>query len=78
MRSEAGYLAVWAAIGVGMRFCLYDAAFVALVQIVPTRGRQAISYLTLFGAFASSVFWVLGHYFERGLRLAAARSSCSR
>ena len=47
-----------------MRFCLYDAAFVALVQIVPARGRQAISYLTLFGAFASSVFWVLGHYFN--------------
>jgi predicted MFS family arabinose efflux permease len=64
VRSEAGYLAVWAAIGVGMRFCLYDAAFVALVQIVPARGRQAISYLTLFGAFASSVFWVLGHYFN--------------
>jgi MFS family permease len=62
VRTEAGYLAAWAAIGVGMRFCLYDAAFVALVQIVPARGRQAISYLTLFGAFASSVFWVLGHY----------------
>jgi len=64
VRTEAGYLAVWAVIGVGMRFCLYDAAFVALVQIVPARGRQAISYLTLFGAFASSVFWVLGHYFN--------------
>jgi Major Facilitator Superfamily len=64
VRTEAGYLAAWAAIGVGMRFCLYDAAFVALVQIVPARGRLAISYLTLFGAFASSVFWVLGHYFN--------------
>jgi MFS family permease len=64
VRSGAAYLAAWAAIGVGMRFCLYDAAFVALVQIVPARGRQAISYLTLFGAFASSVFWVLGHYFN--------------
>jgi predicted MFS family arabinose efflux permease len=31
---------------------------------VPARGRLAISYLTLFGAFASSVFWVLGHYFN--------------
>jgi MFS family permease len=64
VRSEAEYLAAWAAIGVGMRFCLYDAAFVALVQVTPARGRQAISYLTLFGAFASSVFWVLGHYFN--------------
>lgn len=60
--SEGAYLAVWALLGVGMRLCLYDAAFAALVQVVPTRGRLAISYLTLFGAFASTVFWVLGHY----------------
>lgn len=62
VRSEATYLTVWAFIGLGMRMCLYDAAFAALVQVVPSRGRLAISYLTLFGAFASSVFWVLGHY----------------
>jgi MFS family permease len=61
VRSEATYLAVWLFLGVGMRLCLYDAAFAALVQVAPTRGRQAISYLTLFGAFASSVFWVVGH-----------------
>ncbi|MGH7302472.1 MAG: MFS transporter [Candidatus Rokuibacteriota bacterium] len=60
-RSEAVYLAVWAFLGIGMRLCLYDAAFAALVQVAPSRGRQAISYLTLFGAFASSVFWVVGH-----------------
>jgi hypothetical protein len=52
---------VWVFLGVGMRLCLYDAAFAALVQIAPSRGRTAISYLTLFGAFASSVFWVVGH-----------------
>jgi MFS family permease len=61
VRGEAAYLAVWAFLGVGMRLCLYDAAFAALVQVVPSRGRMAISYLTLFGAFASSVFWVVGH-----------------
>src|SRR5437879_5792622 len=61
VRSEAGYLVVWAFLGLGMRLCLYDAAFAALVQVAPSRGRMAISYLTLFGAFASSVFWVLGH-----------------
>ena len=61
VRSEAAYLAVWAFLGLGMRLCLYDAAFAALVQVAPSRGRQAISYLTLFGAFASSVFWVVGH-----------------
>src|SRR4030095_2408549 len=61
VRSEPVYLAVWAFLGLGMRLCLYDAAFAALVQIAPSRGRTAISYLTLFGAFASSVFWVVGH-----------------
>jgi hypothetical protein len=60
-RSQAAYLIVWAFLGIGMRLCLYDAAFVALVQVAPSRGRAAISYLTLFGAFASSVFWVVGH-----------------
>ncbi len=64
VRSEAAYLAVWAFLGLGMRLCLYDAAFAALVQVAPSRGRQAISYLTLFGAFASSVFWVVGHALE--------------
>jgi hypothetical protein len=66
-RSEAVYLLVWAFLGVGMRLCLYDAAFAALVQVVPSRGRKAISYLTLFGAFASSVFWVVGHALEEQL-----------
>ena len=64
VRSEPAYLAVWVFLGLGMRLCLYDAAFAALVQVTPSRGRAAISYLTLFGAFASSVFWVLGHALE--------------
>ena len=55
------YLAAWAFLGVSMRMCLYDAAFAALVQVTPSRGRRAISYLTLFGGFASSVFWPIAH-----------------
>jgi MFS family permease len=62
VRDVASYLAVWAVLGVGMRCCLYDAAFAALVQVVPSRGRAAISYLTLYGAYASTIFWVIGHY----------------
>ena len=62
VESPAAYLGVWAVLGLGMRCCLYDAAFAALVQVTPTRGRTAISYLTLYGAFASSVFWTIGHY----------------
>lgn len=55
------YLAVWAFLGLAMRMSLYDAAFAAIVQVAPSRGRTAISYLTLYGAFASTVFWVIGH-----------------
>jgi MFS family permease len=50
--SPYAYLAAWA---------FLDAAFAALVQVTPSRGRRAISYLTLFGGFASSVFWPVGH-----------------
>ncbi|WP_418320777.1 MFS transporter [Piscinibacter sakaiensis] len=64
-RSEGWYLGVWALLGIGMRLCLYDTAFAGLVQVVPSRGRLAISYLTLFGAFASTIFWVLGHQLEQ-------------
>jgi MFS family permease len=67
VHGKLAYLVVWAFLGVGMRLCLYDAAFAALVQIAPSRGRQAISYLTLFGAFASSVFWVVGHALDEQL-----------
>src|SRR4030095_2602477 len=59
---QASYLAVWAVLGIGMRCCLYDAAFAGLVQVTPSRGRKAISYLTLYGAYASTVCWVIGHY----------------
>lgn len=61
-QSLVTYFAGWAVLGVGMRCTLYDSAFPAIVQVVPTRGRRAISYLTLYGAYASTVFWVLGHY----------------
>ena len=62
VRDPASYLLVWAIIGIGMRCCLYDAAFAALVQVTASRGRTAISYLTLYGAYASTVFWVIGYY----------------
>ncbi len=55
------YLASWAFLGISMRFTLYDAAFAALVQVTPAKGRRAISYLTLWGGFASTIFWPIGH-----------------
>jgi MFS family permease len=65
VHDEIAYFAVWAVLGVGMRCALYDAAFAALVQVVPSRGRRAISYLTLYGAYASTIFWVIGHYLNQ-------------
>ena len=61
-RHEWAYLASWVVLGPAMRMSLYDAAFAALVQVAPTRGRRAISYLTLFGGLASTVFWPIGHW----------------
>jgi MFS family permease len=61
VESPEAYLAAWALLGISMRMCLYDAAFAALVQVTPSRGRRAISYLTLFGGFASSLFWPIAH-----------------
>jgi MFS family permease len=67
VRSESAYLAVWVFMGLGMRLCLYDAAFAAIVQVVSGRARLGISYLTLYGAFASTVFWVIGHYLNEAV-----------
>src|SRR5690606_2617390 len=61
VRDPVSYLAAWAFLGLAMRLTLYDAAFAALVQVTPSRGRRAISYLTLFGGLASTVFWPIGH-----------------
>ena len=63
-RSPTHYLAAWALLGLAMRMNLYDAAFAAIVQVTPTRGRRAISYLTLFGGLASTVFWPIGYAIE--------------
>ncbi len=63
-RHEWVYLASWVVLGPAMRMSLYDAAFAALVQVAPTRGRRAISYLTLFGGLASTVFWPIGHWLD--------------
>jgi MFS family permease len=61
------YLASWAFLGISMRFTLYDAAFAALVQVTPAKGRRAISYLTLWGGFASTAFWPIGHYLNEAV-----------
>jgi MFS family permease len=51
----------WMVAGLAMAACLYDPAFASLYQIAPERYRRAVTGLTLFGGFASTVFWPLAH-----------------
>jgi hypothetical protein len=51
----------WLVAGAAMAFCLYDPAFATLSQHTGDRYRRAVTALTLFGGFASTVFWPLSH-----------------
>ncbi|MEK6355296.1 MAG: MFS transporter [Burkholderia cenocepacia] len=52
------YLA-WAGVGVAMSATLYQPAFAVITQAFGSNYRRAITHLTLFGGFASTVFWPL-------------------
>jgi predicted MFS family arabinose efflux permease len=51
----------WLIAGASMSACLYDPAFATLSQHAGSNYRRAVSALTLFGGFASTVFWPLSH-----------------
>jgi MFS family permease len=53
------YYLAWTLIGLAMALTLYEAAFATLNRKLDTGARQAISTLTLFGGFASTLFWPL-------------------
>lgn len=53
---------VWALLGVAMAATLYEPAFAVLTRLFEDRYRQAITVLTLFGGFASTVFWPLAQW----------------
>jgi MFS family permease len=57
----AWYLAAWVIVGMGMGAGLYDAAFATLGAIYGQESRGAISAVTLFGGFASTVCWPLSN-----------------
>ncbi len=52
----------WALAGVAMAACLYDPAFATLHQLTGAAYRRAVTALTLFGGFASTVFWPLSQW----------------
>lgn len=52
----------WILAGLAMGATLYDPAFATLHQIAGSAYRRAVTALTLFGGFASTVFWPLSQY----------------
>ncbi len=56
------FLAAWIVLGLGMAAGLYDPAFATLGRLYGTGGRSAITTLTLFGGFASTVCWPLSAF----------------
>lgn len=59
VRSVFTLYLVWAGIGVAMSATLYQSSFAVLTQVFGSNYRRAITSLTLFGGFASTVFWPL-------------------
>jgi hypothetical protein len=55
----SSYYAAWTLLGIGMAMTLYEAAFASINREFGERARAGISTLTLFGGFASTVFWPL-------------------
>ena len=55
-------LAGWLLAGVAMSAVLYDPAFATLHQWAGTSYRRCVTALTLFGGFASTVFWPLSQW----------------
>jgi MFS family permease len=59
--NREGMVVGWLIGGLAMAACLYDPAFATLSQHARDRYRKAVTALTLFGGFASTVFWPLSH-----------------
>jgi MFS family permease len=56
------YVLGWLIAGLGMGAGLYDAAFATLGRLYGQEGRSAITMLTLFGGFASTICWPISAF----------------
>src|SRR5271163_834692 len=65
--SLPAFLAAWLVIGLGMGAGLYDPAFATPGRLYGESGRSAITTLTLFGGFASTVCWPLSAFLDARL-----------
>jgi MFS family permease len=59
-----GMMIAWAVLGIAMAAGLYEAAFAALVHLYGKDARGAITGITLFAGFASTVGWPLSAWLE--------------
>ncbi len=57
--SQWWYLGAWVILGLGMSGGLYSGAFAVLGHTYGSSARSAITLLTLFGGFASTICWPL-------------------
>jgi len=62
VQSVVALYAVWAGLGAVMAATLYDPAFAVITRLFSANYRRAITTLTLFGGFASTVFWPLTQF----------------
>lgn len=53
------YFAAWTVLGIAMAMVLYEAAFATIIREFSAGARKGVATLTLFGGFASTVFWPL-------------------
>jgi MFS family permease len=61
------FVAAWLVVGLGMGAGLYDAAFSTLGRLYGLKARRPITWLTLFGGFASTLCWPLSAVLESWL-----------
>jgi MFS family permease len=62
VHSVAALYFAWAGIGIAMSATLYQPAFAVITQVFGGAYRRAITLLTLFGGFASTVSWPLTQF----------------
>jgi predicted MFS family arabinose efflux permease len=63
-KGASGLFAAWLVIGLAMGGGLYEAAFAAVVRLYGSGSRGAITGITLFAGFASTVGWPLSSFME--------------
>ena len=71
--TPAALFAGWLVLGLGMGSGLYEAAFATLVRLYGHEARNAITGVTLFAGFASTIGWPLSTWLELH---AGWRSAC--